>query len=1251
MLSNLSFSMRFSNPSDGPGWRSFRTVAVWLGLVWMGLAPRLAAQTVTNVIDAFNPAGVGTNRYAVGQITNVWGNWFGGAFQSLSWDSTSDANNNPNSGSLKITANFPVATDQFTVWDGITGIQPALNGVQYTNFQCDIRFAAGSAASGGNFGAVQFGMGTASYGQDYWNSGVTVSGSNTNWVHVSIPLNVNMDTNLSAIANVFVHIWGAGLVGPSTLWVDNIEFVGTATNTGTAVFNYTNTQQRIDGFGASSAWMSGMSAADADLLFSTNKGAGLSLLRTRIAPGGVIDDGEGTIAQLAQARGARVWSTPWSPPATFKTANSVNGGSYVDTAANNQAYAAEIAGYVGAMKITYGVNLYGVSVQNEPDVSVEYESCLWTSQQIHDYVPYLAAALTASNFTSTQVILPEDEHWQWNLAANTMGDLATSNYVGILACHNYGTVAAAVTQFGTPCPKTIWETEHFLGTDDSITNGLQLAQEIHSFMTVAQASAYHYWWLTGGGTGSIADNTANPARRLFVLGNYSKFVRPNFYRVGGTNTSLGLVSAYKDSGSTNFVIVAANPNNCTINQTLGLSNFPAATRLLPWVTSGTLALANQPVINVTNGVFNWQLPPWTVVTFSSVIGGAVYLTNTDAINLSSFDLATDSGGLAQANWSGGQWPTYVNDFYTGPYTVRTPAGTGNVMFPGRSLTVQNPLGLYLKGNSGSTVTINNLTLTNGGGVCQSLGSSTALTLAGNVTVAGGEFYNSADATRTITNAATLHGTGPLTNTGSGLVVYTGTNTTFTGPLIINSNTTVQAGAVDNLGGNPAAFNPAQLVLDNGALQPTASFALNQPNSGVTLNPGGGTFTVAAGLTLTLAEPVAGPGGLVLTGGGSLLFSATTGFPLNTTVNSGVLAVVGSNPLAGASLNIANSGTLDLSALSAPLGLSNQLTLAGRLVLAASSAGGGSSLDAGSLSYGGTLTISNTGPAWVAGNSLNLFTANHYAGAFTAISPATPGTGLLWDTSKLAVNGTLVVGVAPGVSVTPAVASVTYGNPLVLAAVPTGTGPLAYQWYDNHANAIAGGVFPLLTNLPVVAGSGNYQVVVTNDVGRATNFATVTVTPAALTVTANNTNRPYGAPNPVFTASYRGLVNGDLPGAAISGTPALATSATINSPTGTYAITAAVGTLAAANYSFNFVNGLLTVSLAGNPTSILSTVSGSTLTLSWPLDHLGWTLQAQTNALGAGLGSDWVDVAGSAATNQWLIPLDPNQPTVFYRLRQ
>lgn len=82
--------------------------------------------------------------------------------------------------------------------------------------------------------------------------------------------------------------------------------------------------QRISGFGASTAWGSTMSAADADLLFSTTKGAGLSLHRIRIAPDGTTT--ETAIAQMAQARGATVWATPWSPAAADKSNDNVVGG-------------------------------------------------------------------------------------------------------------------------------------------------------------------------------------------------------------------------------------------------------------------------------------------------------------------------------------------------------------------------------------------------------------------------------------------------------------------------------------------------------------------------------------------------------------------------------------------------------------------------------------------------------------------------------------------------------------------------------------------------------------------------------------------------------------------------------------------------------------------------------------------------------------------------------------------------------------
>src|SRR5439155_826588 len=101
-----------------------------------------------------------------------------------------------------------------------------------------------------------------------------------------------------------------------------------------------------------------------------------------------------------------------------------------------------------------------------------------------------------------------------------------------------------------------------------------------------------------------------------------------------------------------------------------------------------------------------------------------------------------------------------------------------------------------------------------------------------------------------------------------------------------------------------------------------------------------------------------------------------------------------------------------------------------------------------------------------------------------------------------------------------------------------------------------------------------------------NFSLVdgqlTVTKATLTVTANDTNRVYGAANPVFTASYSGFVNGETLGTSgVTGSPSLTTTATPSSPVsgGPYTITASVGTLSSGNYNFSFADGQLTVTKA------------------------------------------------------------------------
>ena len=116
------------------------------------------------------------------------------------------------------------------------------------------------------------------------------------------------------------------------------------------------------------------------------------------------------------------------------------------------------------------------------------------------------------------------------------------------------------------------------------------------------------------------------------------------------------------------------------------------------------------------------------------------------------------------------------------------------------------------------------------------------------------------------------------------------------------------------------------------------------------------------------------------------------------------------------------------------------------------------------------------------------------------------------------------------------------------------------------------------------------------------------------------------------------------------TVALTYNSSPNAPTnaGTYVV---IGTVVDAVYQGSATNNLvITNGVSNTPTNMTVMVSGGVLTLGWPGDHLGWILQAQTNGLGAGLGSLWMDVPGSGSSTQAVITIDATQPAVFYRLR-
>jgi autotransporter-associated beta strand protein len=75
--------------------------------------------------------------------------------------------------------------------------------------------------------------------------------------------------------------------------------------------------------------------------------------------------------------------------------------------------------------------------------------------------------------------------------------------------------------------------------------------------------------------------------------------------------------------------------------------------------------------------------------------------------------------------------------------------------------------------------------------------------------------------------------------------------------------------------------------------------------------------------------------------------------------------------------------------------------------------------------------------------------------------------------------------------------------------------------------------------------------------------------------------------------------------------------------------------------------------ASYPTNISYSVNSGTLSLTWPTTHLGWILQNQTNSLSVGLTTPtntWHDIANTANVTSTNFPVNPANPTVFFRLR-
>lgn len=103
----------------------------------------------------------------------------------------------------------------------------------------------------------------------------------------------------------------------------------------------------------------------------------------------------------------------------------------------------------------------------------------------------------------------------------------------------------------------------------------------------------------------------------------------------------------------------------------------------------------------------------------------------------------------------------------------------------------------------------------------------------------------------------------------------------------------------------------------------------------------------------------------------------------------------------------------------------------------------------------------------------------------------------------------------------------------------------------------------------------FSLALTGNYNLTFSGANLTITPAQLTFTADSMMKHYLEDNPPLTYKVTGLKAGDTE-SDLGGLPSVTTTATKDSPGGTYDIVIGMGTMHNGNYQFHFVNGKLTI---------------------------------------------------------------------------
>jgi autotransporter-associated beta strand protein len=783
---------------------------------------------------------------------------------------------------------------------------------------------------------------------------------------------------------------------------------------------------------------------------------------------------------------------------------------------------------------------------------------------------------------------------------------------------------------------------------------------VHNGVHLGQANAIATMTVTnstinsdGGDAFYVGDNNGNPTTAVFNQNGSTVNLNGNQFFVG--NNANATATYNLSSGTINvhdWVVIGRNGANGTLNMTGGTINHTANA----FITSS----ANNSVgtLNLSGGTLNAS-QYWLSEHPGDI--GTNNISGTAQLTVSS-DFKLGDGGLGVVNFTGGTIhktnPDNSKRFYVGN---NNNGGGGTGIFnqgPGTTFTCDSDLDV---GNgTGTSGTYN---LSGGTATVGNVNAHTWFTI-GRDGGGGTAVYNQSG--------------GSLEAFGELHVAEAGWNSTMniSGGLLIahswfqigrngggQAQLNISGGAIHHLGGDGTMIigdqnpNVSQLIQTGGYITNDDQTWIGNNCSGIFNQSGGtnvmnGEFWVgqqsgsseydisgAAKLTVGSWLPVgrAGATGTINMSGGSITKTGTSGDHVSVgdggpgTINQtgGTFTSVLSDTYLGAGgTGIWNlgPGSVNLSVLkfNRDNGSSGTMNLnaGGTLTVSEINTNGATGATSTFNFDGGTLVASASDATFMQG----LTTANVMAGGANintgpnnitiaqALSDGGGGGLTKIGTGTLTLNGVNTFSGTTTVSAGTLGGNGTIAGPVVVAA------GAALSPGDSIGTLTLGSTLSLASTSTTVM-----------EVNKITHTSDLVTSPATITYGGTLVLRNMAgtlAPGDTFTLFSAGNYGAPVFSSVVSQTP---------------------GQTVTWDISQLKVNGTVKVSTAVStaPVKVTPSVVGGVFTLSWP--QIGWQLELQTNAPTVGIGTNWVAVPGSTATNQMSFPIDSHLGSVFFRL--